>query len=123
MTKSSIGGVALLIFAGFAFLFGSYGVMNAIVVAKPGAGSALIHVVVLAVGVCLVIAAAKVWDRWPRGLALILVLAGFGGLQTRPATESAPNVNVRSAQAFRVAGGLVTVAGVLVYVWARRRRA
>ena len=123
MTQSSIIAVALLIFAAFAFLFGSHGFTErAIAAAKPSAGFAAVNVVALVLGGGLVAAGARVWDRWPRALALILVLAGSGGLQTRPAADAASNVNAHSAQAFRLAGGLIAAAGVVVYIWARRRR-
>lgn len=122
MTQASIIGVVLLILAAFAFLFGSYGVLNAILAAKPSAGFAAVNVGVLLLGGGLVAAGARVWDRWARALALILVFVGFGGLQTRPTADAASNVNAHSAQAFRLAGGLIAAAGVVVYIWARRQQ-
>jgi len=123
MTKSSVTAVVLMIFAGFAFLFGLHSLMNAILVAELSAGSVVRPVVVLGVGVCLVVVGSKVWNRWRSALALVLLLIGFGGFQTRPAGATAPDArNARSAQVFRFSGGLIAVAGVVVYILARRRR-
>ena len=113
--------IALLFLGGSTFLAGSYGVVSMFSFWKPGIISGVIQTALLfSIAVGLVIAGTRFWDRWGPALAVILVLLGFGSMQTSPQSQD-PKLDALSSRAFKISGGLLVATGATIYLLTRRR--
>jgi hypothetical protein len=112
----------LLFLAGSAFMGGFHGLVARFVLPAPYAGSYVAEtVLLLAVGVGVTVAGARLWKRWMAALAAVLVLLGIGGFQTRPVSDD-PTLDSLSARAFTIDGAILVAAGVALYLLDRRRQ-
>src|SRR5262245_7710998 len=75
---------AALLLVGVSLIFGgTYSLVSLFVFWKPGPQGVVMAAFMLGIGVSLVYAGSKLWDRWAVTLAVILILAGLGSIQTR----------------------------------------
>lgn len=111
--------VVLLFLGASALMGGTYSLVSSFVFWRPGAWGVLPVALIVAMGVGLVFAASKFWDRWAIALAAILILVGLGSLQTRPGSDDPTHGG--GQRAFQITGGILAAAGVATYLIARRR--
>jgi hypothetical protein len=114
-----VASVALMFLGGSAILGGIYSIAASFLFWKPGLAAALPIALVFAMGVGLLFAGSRFWDRWPLGLAVIFVMLGLGALQTRPGGDDPTHGGAE--RAFRISGVTLLVAGAASYLIAKRR--
>jgi hypothetical protein len=111
--------VALMFLGVSAILGGTYCIAASFLFWKPGPGMILPVALVFAMGIGLLFAGSKFWERWPLGLAVIFLLLGLGAMQTRPAGEDPTHGGAE--RAFRISGVVLLAAAGATYLAARRR--